>query len=453
MLGPTNKLLFQPTIFNAATTLLQPRALSPRESKLLLDIITKSFRRQLDHEHGAEFSVEEDARIHSKRRRSSQSNKEKAGLFGQTEAITNHHIQSILTNPLLNKPSIRRLAIKSLRDPIEIFDDACARGFMTLDLAAKSLEAKKKQIIDSPELSVLKAMKESGLGRKVLRWYLSSHEPDVYPLLGGDFRNIFNEFLVAEDMQAITWTWLEHHIYVIDKYYLGGIQQGDAQMSQLTKKVIRVLYAFVRAETKLVSVDSGLAVMKRMSKLAHRLQIEDPDSLILSKAALPLLLAIVHRGPKELSAGSSLSSLSNYEFFIGLMTKWNCHLATARLWLDHPTAPDPSYALQFLKSNHHPLGNEDLTDSDQYFWGLKGPNNKCRDGSSRTSRNTVLLAVATASRLLESGKESAVKDAEWIISMLQENYAETLGVNQAKAIEQAKAEAASLELLHDLQLA
>src|SRR5437868_6282785 len=101
----------QPLLFRPMPTLNKfkihhPLPLSPRESKLLLNLLTTSFRNQLDKAHGFRAELDPKAAVDShapnagKERRRSQSD------FDMRRP-TDLHLISVLTNPLFNvSPSL-----------------------------------------------------------------------------------------------------------------------------------------------------------------------------------------------------------------------------------------------------------------------------------------------------------------------------------------------------------
>jgi hypothetical protein len=62
-----------------------------------------------------------------------------------------------------------------------------------------------------------------------------------------------------------------------------------------------------------------------------------------------------------------------------------------------------------------------------------------------------MLGLDVASFLLQHQNQQ--EDAEWVIKFLQTNFPQQLGLEEKEQLEQAKAEAASLELLERLGIA
>ena len=151
-----------------------PLPLNARESQQLLNLLTASFRQQLDREHGQlpfqkELTVPKVIVGSSKRHK--QSSESLSLKNGGTNDVDNH-INSLLSNPLLSVPN-RPLVNNSetLRDPLDVFDDACAKGLMNVELAENCLRVKKGLIVQSSSLTFHGDAKESGpAAAKVLTW-------------------------------------------------------------------------------------------------------------------------------------------------------------------------------------------------------------------------------------------------------------------------------------------
>jgi hypothetical protein len=415
MLQSTSKLLSR-----SGWKVHEPLPLNPRESRQLLDILTKSFRRQLDREHGPLHSWEDKLRLPTlpltKRRRSS--NPAKAG------PSTDRLIQSILHNPLLSHDP-KQTSPLTARDPLEIFDDACAKGFMKTEYARACLKAKKQLIIESSVFSVREGMKSSGAGLKVLRWLTSSGMTKNLTFLNDDvFRQLLMEFLVAEDLQEAIWTWLET---LAEAEMVFRANPGPVSKPGPSRTASHVLLSFVKVEAMDgVALDSAFAVMTRAHELATRLGCQ--RSLLLSSIRF-----LTHHG--TLTPLTRLPpSPESFDSFTRLVTEMEQPLLLSRLLLAHPIKPDATYALKFLKETLFPEIES-----------------KTKPSVSRHHSSQIMhLGVETARHLLERERFT---DASWVIAKLQKNFPEELGADHTKAVEQAKAEAASIELLSQLQIA
>jgi hypothetical protein len=425
MFQATHNLLFRPISSLGHFKIHQPLPLNPRESTQLLNLLTTSFRQQLDREHGS-FRAEVDASgkalskptssnpVSGKRRRDSLSRP-------WNKAPTDRHLHSVLTNPLFSygteKPDVRTTLP---RDPMDIFDEACAKGFMKLEYALACLKTKKRVIVQSSVLSVRDAMKASGAGSKVLRWLMASDPADNLKFLQDEaFSDVLIDFLVAEELQTAVWIW-------IDKMILAWTTAEDQQA--ITKSVAHFLNTLIRAEASgYVSLDAAFASF-RMA--AHHLnKLKCPTRPILSKAGLFL--------SRESIIGSSsrpTPSPAMFDAFLHMLPAFtprrDIHLS--HLLLHHPTRPNPTPALKFLMK-------------------FKAETTSLQERASVYPDSRIIsLGLDVAKVLLEQDQHT---DARWVMNFLQETYPKQLGLAHKRQLEQTQAEASSLELLKNLSLA
>jgi len=144
-----------PAFFHQIPALLkfklhQPLPLSPRESKQLLELLTVSFREQLDSEHGPS-NVADTPPAH-------QVKAKKATIQPKPyPRPTDRHIESILTNPLFN---VRRKdeATRAV-NPMDTFDRAVGRGMMTPKYAAACLRAERQRLSSLHPVDLTKVSK------------------------------------------------------------------------------------------------------------------------------------------------------------------------------------------------------------------------------------------------------------------------------------------------------
>ncbi len=406
-----------------------PLPLSPRESKQLLNLLTTSFRQQLDREHGA-FRTEPKELVGSssnpactKRRRYSQSRPE-------PRVPTDRHLHTVLTNPLFSygpeKPSSEA---KSLRDPMDIFDEACAKGFMKLEYAAACLKAKKQLIVKSSVLSVQDAIKSSQAGSKVLRWLLSSGVGNNALFLEDEaFSKILVEFLVAEELQVAIWGWIEEF------FLAASTSQTQHTAESASKTAARILYTLVKAEASgFVSLDTAYASLRKASGRLNALGCRSRSILFkaggfLSRESTYQLS--LHPAPSPVMFDSFLNIVPTFTAVKDL------HLSHLRL--HHPTTPDASLALKLLEKVKEEVS--------LMAEGAHGPFESVLYPHSRI----IAIGLDTARHLLERDQHAK---ARWVMNFLQETYAKQLGLTQKKQFEQAQAEASSLELLKNLNLA
>ncbi|KAH8912121.1 hypothetical protein BR93DRAFT_61826 [Coniochaeta sp. PMI_546] len=195
------------TLARVLPTLHKPLPLNRREAQRLLDTLTTSFRKHLDKEHGwlpdeaPSASAAQPASAHRR--------------------PTDHHLSSILSNPLFNPPTISpasnnassthaKHGVATFTKETAVFDEAVARGMMTLSRAHGFLIAVRNSILRSSFLSVQDGMQASGAGMRVASWIQSSGmEKNLSFLNNEGFLRLLVPFMVAEGLEEKLWTWLE----------------------------------------------------------------------------------------------------------------------------------------------------------------------------------------------------------------------------------------------------
>ena len=415
-----------------------PLPLTQRESTQLLNLLTTSFRHQLDREHGtvgSEAGASDRAtaavtssKLARKHRRYSQSKSD-------ARLPTDRHLHSILTNPLFKNVETKSdSSSQQLRDPMEIFDEAYAKGFMKLEYAAACLKAKKRMIVKSSVFSVRDAMKLSGAGSKTLKWMFSSGVANDSLFLDDEaFSEILVEFLVAEGLQSVVWTWLET--------LFSKISSAGTKPATITsvKGAARLLYHLVKAESSgFVSLDNAFRSLGRAENMLSSLRCEFRP--VLKRAGEYLYWKIVHQ-----HASHPASSPEMFDLFLSIMPRLSLRnkIAWSNLFLYHPTKPDAKPALKCLEKAKKIASTASDPEAQRVL---------LREKYYYDSR-TIYLGLDTARFLLERDQHTKT---HWVMNFLHETYGKQLGLSQKdlfSQIEQVQAEASSLELLNGLNLA
>jgi len=398
-----------------------PLPLSPRESKQLLNLLTTSFRYHLDKAHGFRTELDKttgrfNAYNTVKERRRSQSDSD-------IKPPTDSYLISVLTNPLFNAGAGSSFASN---DAMSIFQRGEARGLMNIHYAKLCLIAKKKAIIQSPILTIRQGMKESGAGLQVLRWLVASGSTESNEFLGDNkFADILMEFMVAEELQEAAWKWIKRGLEDLSQLFtLSGKERSAAR-----KVIVRPLLSLVKAEAAgSETLDSAYICLSRAASYltglsrSQMILVLGPPGSFLSHATS--MIQSDHLPPSESAFDSFLSlvpvitNITGYHF--------------AQLKLRHPTRPSADTALAFLQEMESgSVDNLNLT-------------------TSPRPQDIITLGLSASRFLLE---ESQFEDAEWVMNYLQKNFAQELGVNIESALDKAKAEASSLNLLEGLTLA
>jgi hypothetical protein len=430
MFRPSQNLLFRPMPALNKLKIHQPLPLTPRESQQLLNILTTSFRKHLDVEHGHfDFDLDNVPRPHQQSSTASIPKRRRNSDY--TSHPTDSHMHSLLTNPLFSLPPNKRKS-KPFSNPMDLFDQAVAKGMMTTHYAYICLVNLKREIILSPTLDIRDGMKDSGAGLKVLKWLTSSGMANNNDFLkDGPFAGLFMQFLVAEGLQEVAWAWIKRSLEARQEIYK---LQGSARF-KARQDVIRPLMCLLSAQAgstrgPAVPLESSYICLSRAAGYFESASIAEMRQFL-----APAGLFLAHRtifGPRKPLSESS------FESFLSLVPiiSRDSDYFFAHLNVLHPTEPTPDLALNFL-SQHMVSTPETL----QAIDGIP---------KDKQARYRIQLCLDTAKLLLETKRSS---EAHRVMDYLRTNYPKPLGVEENRQLEQAKAEASSLELLEGLSLA
>ncbi|KIN01842.1 hypothetical protein OIDMADRAFT_103113 [Oidiodendron maius Zn] len=424
MFRPSYALLFKPMPALNKFILHPPLPLNPRESKQLLNLLSTSFRRTLDSEHGF-FRPEpqEETAAESIARPNGGAKKRRASLSDLDQRPTDRHLRTILTNPLFRGPSTSRDRPLSTRDPMEVFDEAVAKGIMNTHHAQACLMAKKMKILQSSVPNVRESMKDSGAGRKVLSWLVSSGTANKNEFFRDkEFSKIFMEYIVAEELQEVAWRWIRRAFRDYSK--LPKHSEDGKQ------HLIAPLIYLIRAEAfGPVTLDAAYLCLSRAAgylagfSSTEMINIIGPPGRYLSHETT---MSRFHRPPASGSAFDSFIAL------VPVITAINANYHFAHLKLLHPDHPSADSALTYLK----------MLDA----WQTVHASPRYKSGTTMENR-VIQLSLDAAKYLLERER---LHDAQWVMQYLRTYYPKQLGVARKEQLKQAKAEAASLQLLEGL---
>ncbi|KAK2593134.1 hypothetical protein QQS21_009183 [Conoideocrella luteorostrata] len=313
----------------------EPTGLSKVQSQKLLDGLKLSFRQQLDREYG-------------------RGSERAAAIARVTEAdhqirhsAATQHLKSILSNPLFSyskqttsiSPS---LLPASKRDPMDVFDQAVAKGMMTLQAAAGCMMAKLQSMSNSESPSDIGS---SQTALRVVRWLKSSGaETDLKFLDNQAFVRALTPLLIAEGLEGAAWEWISRTV----------TDSNSSWETELRVKRAAFLLAqmvHTKSQPQHGNLDAAITAILDAEQLYH------------NNPLLPKLLVLPWRSVSWLSTVESYSRASPSE------KMFDAHMATAELLprsfdvekahlhLHHPTHPDHTPALRFFnnKENLHKL--------------------------------------------------------------------------------------------------
>lgn len=413
MVHPTPTLLFRPVPALMKFKIHHPLPLTPRDSTALLNLLTSSFRKNLNAEHPIS-EEEHHIRISAKDAKAT-----------PRQSGTDIHLQSVLSNPLFSSASKR--PEKTHNDHIryqamETFERAVGKGMMDIRYATVCLLATKKQIVASSVLNIRDSMKASGAGLQVLNWINAGGADNGLGFLRDHrFSEIFFEFLVAEGLQEAAWKWIKTYLDLLPASYF--LKSRD--LSHLRKTISLPLSHLVQAEMLgNSSLDAVYLCMSRAAAYCKGMSAQDIRP-ILGGPGYHVLKETLRQDFKRPSPTDT-----HFESFTSLLpTILSSHTAlTAHLQLIHPTKPSADLAIDFLRT--------------LYF-------EEEHDMTAWQRQRVIELGLATARFLMKHQDQPAnQEDVHWILEMLQARFQKELGEDKkAQQLEKVKAEATSLDLL------
>ncbi|RFU33093.1 hypothetical protein B7463_g3237, partial [Scytalidium lignicola] len=398
-----------------------PLPLNPRESKQLLNLITTSFRHHLDEEHGR-IPKTWGERSHNGK----ETSRPRRRSFSDAEGRpTDRHLHSILTNPLFTYTKDRGAVTGSVRDPMDIFDEAVAKGLMNVQYAHTCLVAKKREITGSPALSIHEAMRESGAGLKVVKWLIASGAASDITFIekNESFTELLMEYMVVENLQDVAWVWVKKALAGLSHLpELTPENRRDTERMKLRREICTPLLMLVKAEARTaLSLDNAYKCIASAGQ-----HLAGMTTAQMRAALSPAGLFLTHQ-TLLYPCRHQAASPETFDSFVSLIPAFatDVHYYTARLHLRHPLRPRADLALSLLKSKQKSSFQEENT-------------------------KIIRLGVDTARFLLEHDQYD---DARWVMNYLSTRFPKELGIEETKIIERARAEASNLELLEGLSLA
>ena len=322
-----------------------PLPRTPRESQQLLNALTSSFRRQLDHEYPVSQSSSPAAAADAN--------------GGEPQATprnpdssahaTDNHLRTILDNPLFRvvpskadvrrgQPGPPRLKDQRLaKEPMVVFDELVASGSVTSADLYTCLQSQLLLASSHTGPGFAKALKESKAGSKVVAWWLAS-DSEARKLLFRSRRSTtcLLKFMVAEGLQDTVFLWLK----MMTKQDVGGhsgrIPEGVAQ-----KLFYHLLVDLVTAETHYGrGLDTAFRhyiwACKAYPSTSYGLAQSEVSVLRSSGAHLhDLMMQVVPSQANQVLPAT-------YEEFAAIFSTLAPNpLLSAKVSLHHPAQPDP----------------------------------------------------------------------------------------------------------------
>ncbi|KAJ0104070.1 hypothetical protein N8I77_001697 [Diaporthe amygdali] len=390
----------------------QPLPLNRRESQLLLKTLTTSFRNNLDKEHGYwnenTSTVSLKAAKHASTTASASASS--SGPHDPHHRPIDRHVRAILSNPLF---SYDRAAHNTRpapeRDPMDVFDEAVAKGLMNPQRAAGVLKAKRHSITQSSTISVNETVASSGTARRVLQW-LRSHglERDLSFVSCTPLIAYLTQFMVEEGLEEIAWAWLER---------LMSGEGPDSAGWKSPSPAAYILDSLVRAKALYGnSLDGGYACMIRAQQMFNSKPTFDTDVISAWRALSwwSTVSAWQRSQPSEALFDAFAALGRQLE-----RSKTTFLVDRAHLDLHHPTHPDANLSIGYLEScSLQTLLDQEKQEDQQAFQTCS----HTRKYNAIVKR-VALMGIDTVNHLSRVGRE---EEADWVGNLLTDRFGLTL---------------------------
>jgi hypothetical protein len=346
---------------------------------------------------------------------------------------TSQHILSVLDNPLFTEPYIHREVAAS---PMAFLDTALARGNMNIKIACFCL-SKQHEIINNSSLAYNDGSKQSGMGLKILKWLISSGTANDLGFLQHEaFNKLLIRSLVAEGYQDVVFEWVKKGCDAITPDEVLILQGRGHESKLLRRKHSRTLLNLTLALA--MGVDSALDAAYLCIANASSYLDDKPYRLPILGIPTSALIDITVRS----HADRPPPLVSSFEGFLrmvaGRPNRYGQAFDEAHLILLHPTHPSADPALEVLR-HWNPRS------WDAEFLKVTPLN------AARIRNSAVQLGLGTAKFLIE---KKQYDDLDFVMDYLRWNFPRELGyVKQEEELENAAAEASSIEMLDALRLA
>ncbi|KAJ5095428.1 hypothetical protein NUU61_004784 [Penicillium alfredii] len=390
----------------------QPLPRTPRESQQLLNALTSSFRRQLDHAYPTSESAHHGDRP--------------ANADSSTHA-TNQHLQSILENPLFRivppkTPSPDHHALRSIEDqrrlaeePMVVFDELVASGSVTPSAITSCL---KSQLLRTRSRA---DMKISRTAARIVDWFWASDGTSRQNLLRSRASTTsLTKFMVTEGLHGTVIEWLR----MLLSQDLGG-PNGRITEGLARQTFSHFLIDFMDAEIRLgQGFSSALDYYLRICQMHASAQSAHPAS---RKAMLLAAGAHLSRVAMEQKTSIEQVSAAVYDQYRETMSSLSPRsLLSASVALYHPTHPDTQPFLQFVETlPSHKLQSWNDARRDAFFKiGVEAlriliEKNKIRDATSLAQQIQQLLPGKPTSTAPEGSRVSHVSpEEEYLLNRL-----------------------------------
>jgi len=331
--------------------------MNKNDTQRLLDALKASFRTQLDEEHGWTVpdsiknlpptipaltylpSSTDPSATHQKQGLSRVALADPSSPHHPRHVTrpTDRHIHAIVHNPLFSAGE----AIKISKTPANtweahkaIFEKAVSRGLMTIPRAQGFLMLVKYEAKRSKYVWLADGLRATGAGLLVLQWLRSSgQENDLGFLSHQAFKRLLLQFVVAEGLEDVVWTWFE-------RLLKRESAEGDGPKHEVASASL--LGSLVQAQARGLSELGGAYTTLMKAEAIIKEHHVSPDILYLAWTALAWETTLK-------SSNRPKPPVDLFDSFVALgQTIPSRRLDRAHINLHHPLTPSAEQAVQFL---------------------------------------------------------------------------------------------------------
>ncbi|KAI1436157.1 hypothetical protein GGR50DRAFT_259964 [Xylaria sp. CBS 124048] len=354
----------------------QPLPLNQRDSQQLLQMITASFRKNLDREHPWETDE------------TSTNTPLNPPTHTENHRPTDQHLRAILSNPLFAHPRNADANTPSIptthTSPFDVFDSAVSKGLMTPRRAAGFLVAIRSRLLAEHPEDLRQRMSVSGAGLHVLQWLRASgQESNLSFLSNVALVKILIPFLFAEGLQEVAWTWLGQLARASESAF--EAISGEPQAQRLTRLITAIIKERETFSQDPMSLDESFAALAKASGML-------PPQNPAATAAVRNVWASLSWASTVDASEHPKPSVKSFEEFVEMGRPLGLPLDLAHLDLYHPATPTHLAAIEYLSPRQQILDEV--------------PNMK-----PRAQKRVLCLILDAAERLQRTGQ---VAEAPWI---------------------------------------
>ncbi|KAK3939483.1 hypothetical protein QBC46DRAFT_144612 [Diplogelasinospora grovesii] len=404
----------------------QPLPLNKRESQKLLNALTASFRAQLDKEHGWTYDTNRVATttavpaVPTLTYLPSTTPSTPSAISSKDTASrpTDRHLRAILDNPLFSSSNDDGALLgpasgqsQAGRDAKIIFEKAVSKGLMTITRAHGFLLRIRADVRQSTTLSTKQGMEAAGAGLLVLQWLRASGQERTLSFLQHKkFTELLIQFMVAEGLDDLAWTWLER--------LLSSTQTTVSPDVPVAQAVARLLDALVVAKSRSVELDEAYSTIIR------------GEAMLRQHSSLTSLLIMPWRNlawqTTVESWRHSNPTPQQFETFVAMREEYMAAalggkpmpiMERAHLDLHHPASPTPERAVQYLLTK----GNVWQKQAEGHILTWLGSSGSAKSGSEQQPlpnfiKKLTSLGLDTVQHLTQMGR---FQEAQKILELLR----------------------------------